>query len=246
MLRPSRTRIAGLALGAAVLLMLGAPVRGQDPTPRWPDGRPNLGSAPGAKGYWEIRPGAAGGIGFPGAADLPLRPWARALMEHRGEAEDLYPPSVHCKPTGGPGFFNSPGFEIVDVPDMERIFIVNIAGPHSWRVVYMDGREHPEDLRPTYFGHSIGRWDGDTLVIDTVGFNEKLWIRGPAPTTRQLHLVERITRPNLRTINYEVTIEDPGSLTEPYTGGWEINLTTNSSWIEDGESFEYICQDSRG
>ncbi len=242
---PLVEKLFGIALSLAVLFALCLPSYGQDPTPRWPDGHPHLGSSPGNTGYFEIRPGGGGGIGYPSADDLPLRPWARALMEYRGSLSGVYPPGVNCKPTGGPGFFNSPGFEIVEVPELEKLFIVNIAGPHSWRVVYMDGREHPEDLRPTYLGHSIGRWEGDTLIIDTVGFNEKLWMRGQAPTTNQLHLTERITRPNLQTIVYEVTFDDPGTLTEPYTGGWEINLETNSSWIEGGESFEYICQDSR-
>lgn len=242
---PSVTRLLRIAFSVAVLVALSTPSYGQDPTPRWPDGHPNLGSAPGATGYWEIRPGGGGGIGYPRADELPLKPWARALMEYRSSVEGLYPPGVNCKPNGGPGFFNSPGFEIVDVPEQQKIFMLNIAGPHSWRVIYMDGREHPEGLRPTYLGHSVGRWEGDTLVIDSVGFNEKLWMRGQIPTTDQLHLVERIRRPNLQTINYEVTFEDPGSMTAPYTGGFEINLETGSSWIDGGEAFEYICQDSR-
>ena len=113
---------------------------------------------------------------------------------------ELYPPLVGCKAAGGPGFFNAPGFEIVDVPELKSIFILNIAGPHSWRVIYMDGGQHPtgDALRPTYLGHSIGRWEGDTLVIDTVGFNEKQWLAGSMPTTDKLHLIERISRPNLR------------------------------------------------
>jgi hypothetical protein len=211
------------------------------PAPRWPDGRVNLGSAPGQKGYWEIRPGGSGSR-FPRAADVPMQPWARALYEYRQSAVELYPPLVGCKPAGGPGFFNSPGFEIVDVPELQRIFILNIAGAHSWRVIYMDGRAHPpkDKLRPTYLGHSIGRWEGDTLVIDTVGFNEKQWIQGAYPTTGQLHLVERISRPNLGTLVYDVTIDDPGAYTAPWSGGW-----TNTSWIPDGEMFEYICQNAR-
>ena len=80
---------------------------------------------------------------------------------------------------------------------MKSVFILNIAGPHSWRVIYMDGRPHPkaEDLRPTFLGHSIGHWEGDTLVIDSVGFNEKQWAVGAYPNTDKLHLTERISRP---------------------------------------------------
>jgi len=215
-----------------------------EPTPRLPDGRVNLGSTPDKKGYWEIRPGLGGA---PRAADVPFQPWARALYQYRAGRTDLYPPLVRCKPSAGPGFFNAPGFEIVDAPELKKIFILNIAGPHSWRVIYMDGRQHPtgDDLRPSFLGHSVGRWEGDTLVIDTIGFNEKQWIAGSYPTTEQLHLTERISRPNLKTISYEYTVDDPGAYTAPWTGRWTITDKTASSWIAGGEMFEYICQDSR-
>lgn len=209
--------------------------------PRWPDGRVNLGSTPDQKGYWEIRPGLGG---VPRAADVPFQPWAKALADYRSSRNDLYPPLVRCKPAGGPGFFNAPGFEIVDVPELQRLFILNIAGPHSWRVIYMDGRPHPvgDDLRPTYLGHSTGRWEGDTLVIDTVGFNEKQWIVGTYPTTERLHLIERIQRPDVRTLSYEATIDDAGAYTAPWTVKWTISATSKSSWMAGGEMFEYICQ----
>ena len=213
-----------------------------EPAPRWPDGRINLGSSASQKGYWEIRPGLGG---FPRAADIPFQDWSRALYQYRTTTADLYPPLVGCKPAGGPGFFNAPGFEIVDAPELKSIFLLNIAGPHSWRVVYMDGRPHPRDLRPTYFGHSIGKWEGDTLVIDSVGFNEKQWLAGSFPHTEQLHLTERISRPNLRTLVYEATIDDAGAYTKPWTVRWTINEKSASSWMAGGEMFEYICQDSR-
>ncbi len=233
---------------ALLLSMLALPALAQDATPRWPDGHPNLGSAPEAKGYFETRPGGGGGgaLAYPRPAAMPLQPWAKALTAYRDSLVEFYPPGVRCKPTGGPGFFGAAGFEIVQSPDLQQIFLLNITGPHSWRVVYMDGRQHPAKLRPTYFGHSIGRWEGDTLVIDTVGFNEKAWLRGTFPTTTQLHTVERITRANLQSFRYEVTVEDPGALTAPYSGGFEITPMTASLWIKDGEPFEYICQDIGG
>lgn len=215
-----------------------------EPAPRWPDGRVNLGATPEHKGYWEVRPGLGG---MPRPDDVPFLPWARALYQYRTSSADLHPPLVSCKPAVGPSFFNAPGFEIVDVPELRSIFLLNIAGPHSWRVVHMDGRSHPprETLRPTFFGHSIGRWDGDTLVIDTVGINEKQWVAGAYPTTDRLHLVERISRPTLRTLVYEATIDDPGAYTKPWTVRWMIDEKSASSWIEDGEIFEFICQDDR-
>jgi hypothetical protein len=212
--------------------------------PRWPDGRVNLGSTSDKKGYWEVRPGLGGN---PRAADVPFQEWARALYQYRTSRTDMYPPLVMCKPSVGPGFFNAPGFEIVDVPEQKKVFLINIAGPHSWRVVHMDGRPHPtgDDLRPTFFGHSVGRWEGDTLVIDSVGFNEKQWFAGSYPITEKLHLTERISRPNLRSLTYEYTVDDPGAYTGTWGGRWTINEKSASSWMAGAEVFEYICQDSR-
>jgi len=202
----------------------------------------NLGSAPGQKGYWEVRPGLGGFR----AASVPFQPWAKALYDYRQATYSKDSPLVACKAAPGPSFFNSPGFDIVDVPEMKSIFILNIAGPHSWRVIYMDGRPHPkaQDLRPTFLGHSVGHWEGGTLVIDSTGFNEKQWAVGAFPTTSQLHLIERISRPNLKTLNYEATIDDPGAYTKPWTGHWTISEKTASSWIAGGEMFEYICEDA--
>ena len=173
-----------LAAALVALCTAAAPVLAQMP----------LGSVPGSKGYWEIRPGLGG---------FPARPTSR-FSRGRGRSTSSASRrrisirrSSRCKPAGGPAFFNAPGFEIVDVPEMNSVFILNIAGPHSWRVIHMDGRPHPR-RRPAAdvtSGHSIGRWDGDTLVVDTVGFNEKQWLAGSFPTTDQLHLTERISRP---------------------------------------------------
>lgn len=234
----------------AGLMALAVTALAQDPAalpaPRWPDGHVNLGSTPDQKGYWELRPGGTRNEG-PRASAIPLKPWARALAEYRQSQTALYPPGVACKPTAGPGFFNSPGFEIVEVPEMQKVFILNIAGPHSWRVVYMDGRGHPDpgEFRPSYLGHSIGHWEGDTLVIDSVGFNEKQWVSGVYPTTTQLHLIERLSRPTFGSFVYEVTIDDPGAYTDTWSRKWTIDETTSASWIQDGEMFEYICQEGR-
>ena len=231
--------------GTLLLLPLVAaaqkPQSAPEPAPRWPDGHVNLGSTPDHKGYWEVRPGIGG---TPRAATIPFQPWARAVYEYRQATFSKDSPLVDCKAAPGPSFFNSPGFEITEVPAQKEIFLLNIAGPHSWRVIYMDGRTHPANLRPTFLGHSIGRWEGDTLVIDTVGFNEKQWVVGSFPNTSLLHLTERISRPNLRSLTYDFTVDDPGAYTKPLSGKWSITPTTGSKWIEGGEMFEYICEDA--
>ena len=207
-----------------------------DPAPRWPDGHVNLGSAPDKKGYWETRPGAGG---FRPTAAVPFQPWAKAVYDYRQKTQSIDSPLVDCKPAPGPSFFNSPGFEFVDVPELKSVFMLNIAGPHSWRVIYMDGREHPKDFDPSFSGHSVGKWDGDSLVVDTVGFNEKFWLtREGIPSTEFLHLTERFTRTDYNTLKYEATVDDPGAYTAPWTGGWYIN------WQPDQEMYEYLCQEN--
>jgi hypothetical protein len=111
---------------------------------------------------------------------------------------------------------------------------------HSYRQIFMDGRKHPPDLDPTWYGHSIGRWEGDTLVIDTVGFNDKFWFdfRG-FPHTEQLHTIERWTRKDLGTLINEVTIEDPGAYARPFKATFTAILQPPGE-----ELLEYICQEN--
>ena len=228
----------------------GQAVQPAAPAPRWPDGRINFGPTPGQKGVWQgdgrlaVNPNSYEPRTTQNAPihidDVPLQPWARALVNGRHAEILKYEPHARCKPSGGPRQFITPyGVEIVDMPDLKRVFIMDIGGPHSFRIVYMDGRDHPGDLVPSYYGHSIGRWEGDALVIDTVGFNEKFWMnRDGLPHTSRLHLIERITRPDFRTLKYEVTIDDPGAYTATWTSGFNLR------WTEGLELFEYICQDN--
>jgi hypothetical protein len=103
----------------------------------------------------------------------------------------------------------------------------------------MDGREHPKDLDPSFFGHSVGHWEGDSLVVDSVVFNERFWLtREGMPHTTALHLTERFTRTDYDTLKYEATIDDPGAYTRPWTGGWNIR------WQAGEEMYEYVCQDN--
>ena len=112
------------------------------------------------------------------------------------------------------------------------------AGAH--RVVYMDGRPHPDDLLPSWWGHSIGWWEGDTLVIDTIGYNDKFWFdaRG-TPHTEQLHTIERWTRINYGTLVNEFTLDDPGAFSTP------VQLTFTARLLRpDLDLMEYICAEN--
>jgi hypothetical protein len=229
----------------------GAPRPPSGPAPRWPDGRVNLGAPIGQTGLWERRNEhlAINPQSYQAAAtktarvhidQVPLQPWARALTNFRHELSLASEPYTRCKPAGGPRQFMSPyGLEILDVPELKRIYVFNISNAQSFRTIYMDGRPHPANLTPSFLGHSVGRWDGDTLVIDTVGFNEDFWMnRDGLPHTAQLRLTERLTRTDFDTLDYQVMIDDPGAYTAPWTSGYTLG------WSAGREIFEYVCQEN--
>jgi len=225
------------------------------PTPRTADGRVIWGALPGHKGVWNAAGSTLWDVdkldpdnpnnaffsfnsGKLKLSQVPLQPWARALLNTR--MVELDEPYTRCKPSGGArNLFTPYGTEFLDFPEQKRFVITNTGGPHTYRIIYYDGRPHPKDLEPSYLGHSIGHWEGDTIVFDTIGFNERFWIdRQGTPHTDRLHLVERLTRTDFNTIKYEVTLEDPGAYTAPWKGGFNLRFTP------DQESFEFMCQDN--
>ena len=223
-------------------------------TPHLPNGQVNMGVEPGQKGLWEGNAGStlATNLGrgvdnnlmnLPTnmkVPDVPFQPWARELYAFRQATSTKDDPHVRCKPSGGPRMFHTPyGMEFIDLPELQRIYVLGVGGPHTWRLIYMDGREHPKDLDPTFQGHSVGHWEGDTLVVDSVGFNERFWFtREGFPHTEKLHLIERFTRSDSDTTKYEAIVEDPGAYTAPWTGGWYLR------WQGAEEMYEYMCQDN--
>lgn len=207
------------------------------PAPRSTAGRVLLGGAtPDEKGVWTPRFGITEPI--KPIDELPMQPWARAQFVARQSAQ--LEPHTRCKPSGTARQFLTPyGVEFVELPGTKRIYIFDIGGPHTFRTVYMDGRSHPRDWVPTYYGHSIGWWEGDTLVIDSTGFNEGFWMdRRGLPHTDQMHTVERFTRQDAETMRYEITVDDPGAYTAPWTTDF------NLAWEDGTELYEYVCQEA--
>jgi hypothetical protein len=235
-----------------------------EPAPRLADGTPNLGRVPGEKGVWSVPyiqnmadrasgrgagPAGRGGGGDDGGRGgarsephIPFLPWAAAIYDYNSANSSKFDPEGYCLPPGGPRMMATPyPMEILQLPDQKRIFMVFEGATHIWREIYLDGRPHPQGdaLNPTYLGHSVGRWEGDTLVIDVVGFNEGTWIDYYGhPHTDLLHVVERFSRPDKRTLRYEATIDDPGAYSRPWTVSWTVN------WTPAGELTEYICQEN--
>jgi hypothetical protein len=229
------------------------------PAPRGSDGKILLGAA---SGYWGfpsehalVEDGVAVEVDSYGQlanlADAskvaPLQPWALALYRHR-QARNLRddPMFINCKPPGGPRQYQSDlGIKFVEDKVNQRIFILMGSGNHNYRIIYMDGREKVgsvtgDDDNPLYYGRSIGKWEGDTLVVSTKGFNEDFWMtNGGLPHTSSLALTEKFTRANMNTLQYEVAIEDAGAYTRPWTASWTMQ------WVPGQELPIFFCQDNR-
>lgn len=237
MIKPIYATLTALALSMAGAVVAQPPAQQAPagPAPVNAAGRVVLGGEnPSDKGVWT----PVFGILDPVAPydTIPFQPWSKALFDVRQPKQ--LEPHARCKPSGASRQFLTPyGVEFVELPELEQIYIFDIGGPHTFRTIYMDGRAHPSDWEPTNYGHSTGKWEGNTLVVDTVGYNEEFWMdRRGLPHTEQLHTIERFTRTDKNTIDYRITMEDPGAYTKPFEGGF------NMRWNQDQELFEYVCQ----
>jgi len=223
--------------------------------PRTPDGKPNL-SAPAprtADGHpdltgmwgWENRfnCGARCNDGQIGrefiniASGLkggpPYQPQTAALVKQR-TADQVKDPNVHCMPRGAPRIWTDDYYKrIIQTP--ERLIILTERNM-QYRQIFTDGRPLPVDPNPTWNGYSTGKWDGDTLVIQTIGFREDLWLDANGnPLTNAGKTIEKIRRPNFGTLQIEITIDDPKN----YTAPWTVQMT--QPIVLDSELLDYYC-----
>ena len=217
----------------SALRRLGPP---EGPVPRLPNGMVDLMDTTWLGGGSGGNIETTGGL-KEGELDALMLPSAKALMATRDDTQD---PHNFCMPDVVPRVTPFPWRFVQNYTHKAptHMFIVHEGGIHSFRQIFMDGRPHPDYLDPTWYGHSIGSWEGDTLVIDTVGFNDKAWMDRPGhPHTEQLHTIERYTRLDLGRLENEVTIDDPGAYTRP----WTVTFMARST--PGDEILEYICQE---
>jgi hypothetical protein len=215
-------------------------------TPRLADGKPNL-SAPAPRtvdgkpdlaGVWR---GAGPLYRFNIAQDLKpedIQPWAEALFLQRVRDARKDSPLARCLPVSVPfhDFFNL--MQIVQTPAQMVLLYESPNSPH--RTVYTDGRELPKDPNPTWLGYSIGRWDGDTFVITTAGFNDRGWLDSAGhPQTESLRITERMRRRDFGHMDFEITIDDPKVFTRPFTIRSERLLAADTDLLED------VCENER-
>jgi hypothetical protein len=206
------------------------PAEAKGPAPRLADGKPDL------SGLW--RPVDVAlvediSLGLKKGETVPLTPAAALTKKNRQSKDD---PEANCLPTGVPRLAPFPWRIVVSPTHMFFLFEGNI---HSYRQIFLDGRKHPADPDPTWYGHSIGRWEKDTLIIDSIGFNDKFWFDFVGhPHTEKLHTIERYTRPSLGTLNEEVTIDDPGAYTRTFT------ISSSHRLLLKDELIEYVCNEN--
>ena len=184
-----------------------------------------------------IVPGVPGMNAVDSRTRPPLTPWGKAkfdaakpLVGPRAVPGQENNPELRCEPDGPPKLLNLPNpFEIIQIPG--RVLMFFELG-HAWRTVWTDGRPLPKDPDPSYLGYSVGKWDGDTFVVETIGFNDKLWDDSFGnPRSDATHLIERYRRLNHDTLEMQIIIDDPKAYTKPWVSppklhklepGWEI------------------------
>lgn len=208
----------------------------QRPVPRHPDGTPDFsGVWSGGGPVGDI----AGGL-IPGEVMLLTDEYA-AIKAGRMANED---PEANCLPTGVPRIAPYP-WRILQTPaygPATHLFFVFEGNVHSYRQIFMDGREHPpaDDLDPTWYGHSIGWWEDDTLVIDSVGFNDLTWFDFLGnPHSTELHTIERYTRIDYNTLENVTTVIDPAAYRQPFTIRYTARLQP-----ADWDLMEYVCNEN--
>ena len=221
------------------------------PTPRMPDGKPDL------SGLWEtVRTGTGQvvlgqevpplertspfwniGAGLEGG--LPLRPWAEELRAERVRNNSKDNPDAHCLPIGITQFHNHPQpRKIIHTPSL---IVILYESNNGIRQIFMDGRPLPDnDPQPWWYGYSTGRWDGDTLVVETGSFRDGGWLDvNGAPLTEAGRTIERFHRVSYGMLEIDVTVDDPKAYTRPWTAP-----TIRQQLMPDDELIEFICSEN--
>lgn len=205
------------------------------PAPRLPDGKPDLSgvwAAPGGRYVQnlaaDLKPG-----------EVPYQPWAKALVAARaGGARERENPTANCLPAGVPRINAAPPpWKLIQ---SDGFIVILYEAANFWRQIFMDGREPVRDPNPSWVGYSVGRWEGDTLVVETTGFNGKSWLdQQGKPTTEALHVTERFHRRDFGHMDIQITIDDPKAYTRPWTVTLPVTLQTGA------ELFENVCENNR-
>ena len=215
--------------------------------PRTADGKPNLTAAaprtsdgkPDLTGLWATPiDTAVGNITVRNPGDLKpadMQPWAQALVKHRAESFSKDNPRYLCLPEG-PGYSTGAGGmkRFVQTPTM----IVILSEDLTYRQIFMDGRALETKPNPSWMGYSVGHWDGDTLVVESSGYNDRTWLLDGYPHTEALHVTERYRRVDFGHLEIAVTFQDPGAYSKPWT------VPVRAQLAADTELLEAVCNEN--
>lgn len=203
------------------------------PTPRTADGKPDL------SGVWESDSGYFTDLARDlKSGEVQMLPWAKALQAERESRDHADDPMARCMPPGVPRISMSATsmphpFKVVQLPKLV-VLLYETSANQTFRQVFMDGRPLPVDPQPTWLGYSIGHWDGDTLVVETTGFNGREWVDTAKghPQTDAARVTERFSRPDYGHLQIVITIDDPKAYEKPWTAKVPIHLLPDTDLIE--------------
>src|SRR5579871_3093108 len=233
-----------LAIALPLISSLGAQWPGKTPgIPRKADGSANL-SAPAPRtsdgkpdfsGMWEHLNSRDSAYYLKGV-DIPWRPPTLTQFQENTTNNQLNNPESRCLPRGLP---KADAFDIHKIVQTPDLLIELYEYQNTFRQVFLDGRALPRDPNPTWMGYSTGHWEGDTLVIESNGFNGKAWLSGQGnPTTDGMRLIERMRRRDFGHMDVQITIDDPKAYTRPWTAELHPEL------IPDTELIEFVCNEN--
>lgn len=234
-----------MVTGVARAQWLNIPLPG---TPRTPDGKPNL-TAPAPKtvdgkpdlsGIWHAADNSFVENLAGDGVDIPMLPAAAALYKQRQATLGQDKPQLHCMPHGVPDamLVSMIPFKIIQTP---RETVVLYEEFNQYRQIFTDGRTLPQDPNPAWFGYSVGKWEGDTFVVDVAGFKEGTWLdNGGHPHTEQLQITERYRRLNFGSLDLDVAVNDPGA----YPKAWK-SATIHFKLLPDTELLEHLCENEK-
>lgn len=214
------------------------------PAPRTTDGKPDL------SGIWQLeaRCPPEGCQDYPGAAEfanfgarlpggLPYQPWAAALVKERSAQLGRDDPVAWCRPAGALRLLTfPPPRKLLQLP---AVVVILSERDVTFRQIFTDGRPLPKDPEPSWNGYSVGKWQGDILVVETIGLRDGIWLdRNGSPMTDAAKITERFRRVNFGRLEIEVTVDDAKAYTKPWT------VTLNQNLLPDTELLEYRCNDN--
>lgn len=231
--------------GTAAAQWLSLPLPG---TPRTPDGKPNLNAPPARSpdgkpdlsGIWRADSPRYNDNLLPEGVEAPMLPQAAAIYKRRVETLGYNRPMTFCMPHGVPDAMTVVGlpFKILQMPGVTVLLFEEF---HKYRQIHTDGRQLPTDPDPAWYGYSVGRWDGETFVVETAGFKEGSWLDNSGhPHTEALRTTERFHRINFGRLEVVATIDDPKAYSRPWT-----SQTMGFVVQPDTELLEHLCENNR-